>query len=142
MSVLTRAKKTQKTGTSRKSATTNRTNGIRRTTINSGPKLMRWRQERGIPRKLFAEMADFSERKLATYEKSSVLPSKVRRPVTETVRLVRALEDLAGDRDALKAWLERRNPAFNNQSPLQLITRGESDALWRMVHQLRQGSYQ
>lgn len=109
--------------------------------IKSGPALMSWRQERGIPRQLFAEMADFSERKLATYEKAAVLPDKVRRPITETVRLISALRDLAGDDEALKDWLNKPNPAFGKKKPLELIRSGESDILWSMVYQLRQRSF-
>ena len=110
--------------------------------ITSGPALMKWRRERGISRKLFAEMADFSERKLATYEKIMELPEKVQRPVTETVRLIQALTELAGDSAALADWLDAPNHAFGGESPLSLIQAGESHQLWEMVHQLRQGTFQ
>ena len=109
--------------------------------IRSGPALMKWRQERGISRKLFARLADCSERKLATYEKARVLPKTVQRPVTETVRLIKALRELAGDDLALKDWLIKPNPAFGKRTPLSLIEAGESDVLWQMIHQLRQGEF-
>lgn len=102
---------------------------------------MKWRQERGISRKLFAQLADCSERKLATYEKTPILPKSVQRPVTETVRLIKALRDLAGDDHALKDWLTTPNRAFGKRSPLALIEAGESDILWQMIHQLRQGEF-
>ena len=115
--------------------------GVSIKTIKSGPALMKWRQERKISRQLFAKMADCSERKLATYEKAELLPEKVLRPVTETMRLIRALSELAGDEAALAVWLETANPAFGGESPLKLIVRGEADVLWEMVHQLRQGAF-
>ncbi len=111
------------------------------TEIKSGAALMAWRQQQGISRHLFAQMADCSERKLATYEKAQFLPEKVQRPITETVRLILALRELAGDATALKEWLERPNPAFGKKAPLTLIIKGESDQLWEMVYQLRQGSF-
>ena len=109
--------------------------------FRSGPQLMKWRKETGISRVLFAEMAHFSERTLATGEKASRLPKKIERPVTETVRLIQGLQDLAGNKAALKVWLQESNPAFDNRTPLSLIKNGESDRLWEMVYQIRQGSF-
>jgi transcriptional regulator with XRE-family HTH domain len=102
---------------------------------------MRWRKESGISRKLFAQMADCSERTLATYEKSLTLPATGLRTVNETVRLIHALHELAGDDVALTDWLKQPNPAFGKKTPLTLITTGESDVLWEMIHQIRQGSF-
>ena len=109
--------------------------------IKSGPALKTWRQGRGIPRPLFARIADCSERTLATYEASPRLPVKFSRPVTESVRLIQALEELAGDNTALKEWLQKPNPAFDRRAPLSLIQNGEVDVLWSMVHQIRQGAF-
>ena len=110
-------------------------------TIKSGSDLMLWRKKRGISRKLFAQMADCSERTLATCEKATLLPNTIERPVTETVRLIRALQELAGDNTALKDWLLTPNPAFGKRTPLMLIKEGEADLLWEMVYQLRQGAF-
>ncbi len=86
-------------------------------------------------------MADFSERKLATYEAEAKLPQKVKRPVMETVRLIQALQELAGEESDLKAWLMRPNSAFGETTPLALISEGQSDLLWEMVYQIRQGAF-
>tara|TARA_R110002096_G_scaffold243713_1_gene435831 strand:- start:480 stop:893 length:414 start_codon:yes stop_codon:yes gene_type:complete len=109
--------------------------------IKSGPALMKWRKDRGITRKLFAEMANCSERTLATCEKADPLPTSMERPVRETVRLIHALQELAGDVKELKGWLEKPNPAFRKMTPLALIKNGESDLLWEMVYQLRLGAF-
>jgi hypothetical protein len=37
------------------------------------------------------------------------------------------------------AWLETPNEAFDGSTPLQVIERGESDRLWRMIYFLRSG---
>ncbi len=108
---------------------------------SNGMKLMKWRQEKGISREIFANMAHFSVRKLATYEKSEKLPEKVIRPVTETMRLIKALQELCGDTGELKVWLNSVNPAFDGKRPLDVIAAGRSDLLWEMVHQLRQGAF-
>lgn len=109
--------------------------------FRSGIRLMEWRREIGIPRDVFARVADCSIRTLATYEKQPALPDTVRRQVSEAVRLLQALQELVGEDAALKEWLRTANPAFENRTPLELIQKGESDRLWRMVHQVRFGAY-
>jgi hypothetical protein len=109
--------------------------------IKSGPALKTWRQGKGIPRPLFAQIADCSERTLATYEGKARLPVKFSRPVEESIRLILALEELAGDNAALKEWLQKPNAAFDRRTPLSLIKGGEVDVLWGMVHQIRQGAF-
>ncbi len=109
--------------------------------IRSGFALKSWRRKRGITRPVFAQIADCSERTLATYEKQAKLPAKFSRPIIESVKLILALEELAGDKAALKEWLQKPNAAFEKKTPLDLIRSGEVDILWRMVHQIRQGSF-
>ena len=109
--------------------------------IPGGPELMQWRRELGITRPLFAKMADFSERKLATYEKSPKIPESGLRRIRETVKLIQALQELAGEGRALKEWLQKPNKAFHKRSPIDLIITGESDIIWEMVHQLRQRAF-
>ena len=41
--------------------------------------------------------------------------------------------------EKLSDWHGSPNAAFEGQSPLQVIERGESDWLWRMMHQLDAG---
>ena len=107
----------------------------------SGPELMKWRRSFGIPRPLFAEVAHFSERKLATYEKAEVIPENIVRPVRESVRLLAALAELCGDADQLSTWLLKPNKAFGKRRPLDLIRSGESEQLWEMIYQVRQGTF-
>jgi hypothetical protein len=37
-------------------------------------------------------------------------------------------------------WLEKSNPSLQGSTPLQVIERGESDRIWRIVWQLREGN--
>jgi len=107
----------------------------------SGPDLMKWRRSFGIARPLFAEVAHFSERKLATYEKAAALPENVVRPVRESVRLLAALSELCGDPVQLSEWMIKPNKAFAGRSPLDLIRSGEASQLWDMIYQVRQGTF-
>jgi uncharacterized protein (DUF2384 family) len=59
----------------------------------------------------------------------------------ESVRLIQALQELAGDDAALREWLQKPNAAFDRRTPLSLIKSGEVDVLWSMVHQIRQGAF-
>jgi uncharacterized protein (DUF2384 family) len=109
--------------------------------VSSGPALKQWRKQHGISRVQFSKMADISERKMATIEKAPRIPAKAKRPVNETVRLIRAIQELVGNDRALKEWLETPNPGFDQKTPLELIDHGESDVLWEMVYQVRQGAF-
>ena len=102
---------------------------------------MQWRKTHHITRPLFAELANCSERSIATYEKSEKLEGQALRSIQEAVRLTTALLDLAGNTKALKPWLQTANPAFEGLTPLELIKAGEGDRLWEMVFQLRQGTF-
>jgi len=62
--------------------------------------------------------------------------------VTPTNREVtRLLDALAGviDKKIIGQWLQRPNQQFDGSTPLQVMERGETDRLWRMIWQLRQG---
>lgn len=43
------------------------------------------------------------------------------------------------DAKATGSWLMQPNPAFDGSTPLQVIERGESDRLWRMIYELESG---
>jgi integrase/recombinase XerD len=51
------------------------------------------------------------------------------------------LEDMERIRASqIGPWLDTPNPAFEGSTPLQVIERGESDRLWRMIWELRMGN--
>ena len=53
--------------------------------------------------------------------------------------LLEALADLVETKAEVTVWLETPNEAFEGSTPLQVIERGESDRLWRMIYFLRSG---
>jgi hypothetical protein len=99
-----------------------------------------WRRAAGLNRGTFAQIANFSERSLATYEKHRRLPASIRPRVNEAVRLVKALLEII-PADELPKWLQTPNRGLGGHRPWTLIKRGERDLLWGMIHQTRQGAF-
>ncbi|MDA0347993.1 MAG: DUF2384 domain-containing protein [Verrucomicrobia bacterium] len=58
----------------------------------------------------------------------------------ELVRLFDALADQM-ETNYVGEWLKAPNEAFEGSTPLQVIERGESDRLWRMIHEIRMGAF-
>jgi hypothetical protein len=56
----------------------------------------------------------------------------------ETERLRAALAEILPPQ-SLGRWLKTPNPAFEGQTPMQVIERGEGDRLWRMIFQIDAG---
>ncbi len=64
-----------------------------------------------------------------------VKPSQER---SEEMRVRRALGAIIQDQ-SVDEWLQQPNQAFDGSTPLQVIERGETDRLWRMIWHLREG---
>jgi uncharacterized protein (DUF2384 family) len=58
--------------------------------------------------------------------------------IKEVTRLFDALADII-DKKVIGQWLHRPNQQFEGSTPLQVMERGETDRLWRMIWQLREG---
>ena len=59
--------------------------------------------------------------------------------IREVTRLFDALADIIKGA-VIGDWLQRPNKQFDGSTPLQVIERGETDRLWRMIWQLREGN--
>ena len=59
--------------------------------------------------------------------------------IKEVTRLFDALADIIKG-SIIGEWLQRPNKQFDGSTPLQVIERGETDRLWRMIWQLREGN--
>jgi len=59
--------------------------------------------------------------------------------IKEVTRLFDALAGLIKAK-AIGGWLQRPNKQFDGSTPLQVIERGETDRLWQMIWQLREGN--
>jgi len=83
-------------------------------------------------------MTGFSLRAISNWSQGSKPSSSTAKRLTEIKRLFAALENLVSP-EAIGPWLKEPNPAFDGSTPLQVIERGESDRIWRMVYELESG---
>jgi hypothetical protein len=92
-----------------------------------------------LPRKTFSRMTGFSERAIAGWEsgKAPISEPGLRR-IREIERFQERLAQVV-DAEAIPAWLETPNPAFDDLKPLEVIERGEIDRLWNMLFYLESG---
>jgi DNA-binding transcriptional regulator YiaG len=106
---------------------------------NSGPISVKELGRRyKISHEALTRMTGFSLRAISKWSNGSVPSSSTARRLTEIKRLFGALENLVSP-EAIGPWLKDPNPAFDGSTPLQVIERGESDRIWRMVYELESG---
>jgi DNA-binding transcriptional regulator YiaG len=96
------------------------------------------REELGLSQKVFARFCNCSERAVAAWEAGKPLGATIRQRMIEVRRLQEAL---AGIMKAtyIGEWLQTPNPVFDGLKPLEVIERGQTDRIWRMVHVLESG---
>jgi len=92
----------------------------------------------GISYDTLTRMTGFSLRAVSNWSQGSKPSSSTARRLTEIKRLFTALEKLVSP-EAIGPWLKEPNPAFDGSTPLQVIERGETDRIWRMVYELESG---
>jgi hypothetical protein len=84
-------------------------------------------------------MTGLSERTLATWEAGGTLNDSGRRAIVSVERLLRAVAEVLR-RQAIAEWLEQPNEGFGGLKPLEVVERGESDRLWRMIYFVGSGT--
>lgn len=92
----------------------------------------------GISFETLTRITGFSLRAVSNWRNGAKPSSSTARRLIETRRLFAALENLVSP-EAIGPWLKEPNPAFDGSTPLQVIERGETDRLWRMVYELESG---
>jgi hypothetical protein len=83
-------------------------------------------------------LTGFSLRAVANWSRGHAPSAPALKKLTELKRLFEALARLF-DAKEIGPWLLQPNPAFDGSTPLQVIERGESDRLWRMIYELESG---
>ncbi len=106
---------------------------------NHADKAPTFREDFGLTRKTLARMTGLSERTLASWEGGEKLSDSATRAVTAVTRLLQALAE-AVHKDAIADWMETPNEAFDNLKPVEVMERGESDRIWRMVFYIGSGT--
>lgn len=86
-----------------------------------------------------SSLSGYSPRSVASWSKGVKATAPARRKFTELVRLFDVLADLMEDPKQVGEWLQEPNPAFYGSTPLQVIERGETDRLWKMIYALESG---
>jgi hypothetical protein len=97
------------------------------------------RSEFGLTRKTFARLSGLSERTLATWEAGGELSESARRSLTATGRLLRELAAVMR-KPAIASWLDAPNDGFQGLKPVEVVERGETDRVWRMIYFLGTGT--
>lgn len=92
-----------------------------------------------LPRSTVVRISGFSPRSIASWLKGGKATAPVRRKFTELLRLLEALAGLMENPADVAAWLHEPNSAFEGSSPVQIIERGETDRIWRMIYTLESG---
>ena len=92
----------------------------------------------GLSRKLFSRLAGFSERAIADWEGGKPVSEPGLRRIKELDRFRDRLSEVVSA-DAIPAWLDTPNEAFDGLKPLEVIERGEIDRLWNMIFYLESG---
>ena len=87
----------------------------------------------------FTRLVGASRRAVATWLAGNPPNRANQRNVSEMSRLFDALAEVV-PASQIGSWLDIPNPAFEGSTPLQVIERGESDRLWRMIWELRIGN--
>ena len=93
----------------------------------------------GVNQGMMVRLSGYSPRSIISWAKGIKATRPAAMKFTELNRLFEALADLTQSRKEVTSWLETPNEAFEGSTPLQVIERGESDRIWRMIYFLRSG---
>jgi DNA-binding transcriptional regulator YiaG len=91
-----------------------------------------------IVRPDLTRLTGYSQRAVDQWAAGDKPSSAAQKQLKEVVRLFDGLADIM-ESNSIGEWLKTPNEAFDGSSPLQVIERGESDRIWRMIYQLQTG---
>ena len=109
--------------------------------LNSNTPLISVRSVRSrlcLSRKLYSRLTGFSERAIADWESGKPVSESGMRRIKELDRFRERLAEVVRP-EAIPAWLDTPNEAFDGLKPLEVIERGEIDRLWNMIFYLESG---
>lgn len=92
----------------------------------------------GVTQDTFTRLTGFSPRAVAHWAQGRKPSVSTERRLSELGRLFEALEKFVPN-ESIGPWLKEPNPAFDGSTPLQVVERGETDRVWRMVYELESG---
>ncbi len=92
----------------------------------------------GLRQETLSRMTGFSLRAVAGWSNGKSPSTPVRRALVEMDRLLDSLSRLMQPKEVGR-WLKEPNPALDGSSPVQVIERGQTDRIWRLLYFLESG---
>ena len=92
----------------------------------------------GLRQETLSRMTGFSLRAVAGWSNGKAPSTPVRRALVEMDRLLDSLSRLMRPKDVGR-WLKEPNPALDGSTPVQVIERGQTDRIWRLLYFLESG---
>jgi hypothetical protein len=86
-----------------------------------------------------AALTGFHLRSIAGWKAGQPPTAAAQRKLLETQRLLQKLAQLM-DPATIESWLRSPAPAFQPQTPLQVIEAGHVDRIWHMIQHVESGS--
>lgn len=111
---------------------------LKATGLQAGVSVRQFCEAYAVTQDTFTRLAGFSPRAVANWAQGQKPSASTQRRLSELKRLFTALEKLVA-KEAIGPWLKESNTAFDGSTPLQVIERGETDRIWRMIHELESG---
>jgi hypothetical protein len=87
----------------------------------------------------YTRLVGASRRAVASWLAGDAPSRANQRALSEMSRLLVALAEVVPT-PQIGRWLDTPNPVFEGSTPLQVIERGESDRVWRMIWEIKTGS--
>jgi DNA-binding transcriptional regulator YiaG len=102
------------------------------------PAIEKIAQKFGLRQETLSRMTGFSLRAVAGWSNGKTPSTPVRRALVEMDRLLDSLSRLMKPKDVGR-WLKEPNPALDGSTPVQVIERGQTDRIWRLLYFLESG---
>ena len=87
----------------------------------------------GLRQETLSRMTGFSLRTVAGWNNGKTPSAPVRRALVELDRLLDNLSRLMLPKDVGR-WLKEPNPTLDGSTPVQVIERGQTDHIWRLLY--------
>lgn len=100
--------------------------------------LLHYRDTFRLPQPLLVRLTGFSPRSVAKWSQGDTPSAKQEKALVEMDRLLDSLSRVM-EPVQVGRWLKQPNAAFDGSTPLQVVERGETDRIWRMLYDLESG---
>jgi hypothetical protein len=105
---------------------------------NTGEAIREFCREANTTLDTYTRLVSASRRAVASWLAGDPPNRANQRTLSEMSRLFVALAEIIPTSE-IGRWLDTPSPAFEGSTPLQVIERGESDRVWRMIWEIQTG---